>query len=78
MVVDKSVKAVTLLQGVKSQDYGCDLIVVMDTITDDVVALANETSVSVKSFDDVLALGKENHHDFVVSSEPFVRYFAVK
>lgn len=65
VIVDKSVKAMTLLQGVKNQDYGCDLIVIMDTITDDVVSLANETSVNVKSFDDVLALGKENPHDFV-------------
>lgn len=66
VVVDKPVKAMTILQGVKNQDYVCDLIVVMDTITDDVVALANETSVNVQSYHDVLALGRDNHHDFVV------------
>jgi long-chain acyl-CoA synthetase len=67
VVVDKPVKAITLLTGVKNGDYPLDTIVVMDTITDDVTAGATDTGVTVKSFDDVLQLGKDNFHDFVVS-----------
>lgn len=67
VVVDKPVKAMTLLTGVKNGEYPLDTIVVMDTITDDVTAGAADTGVTVKSFDDVLQLGKDNFHDFVVS-----------
>jgi len=65
VVVDKPVKAMTLLAGVQNKDYECDVIIVMDGITDDVTAAASQTSTTVKSFEEVLALGKDNLHDFV-------------
>ena len=74
VVVDKPVKAMTLLTGVKNNDYQLDMIVVMDTITDDVTNAANETSVNVKSFDEILSIGADNLQDFVVSFHTVIIY----
>jgi len=69
IAVDNTSKARYLLNGVKAENYQLKLIVVMDTIDEDVKKLAAETKVDIMTFVDVEFLGDKNLKDFVVSGK---------
>ena len=64
--MDTKAKAKTLLEECKSGKLKLETLIVMESLSDEVKSLAEETNINVKTFAEVDEIGKNNLKDFVV------------
>ena len=67
IVVDVNAKAKTLLEECKNGNLQLGTLIIMEALTDEVKDLAKETGTTLKTFNEIMEIGKEKLKDFVVS-----------